>query len=486
MTGWAARPGRPSPNRTTPTGCSNWTSNSASPPPVASVGVHVGVDVTGQPCSDPQDNSATCRTSLTPFAGHPVDVSYDGLTPIAWADTTSNRTLNTVYGPEGVDQQTDTRYGVSYFHLDLLGSPRALTNDSGATVAAGAYDDWGNPQPNPGQHHIGGLLAGAINLAAGLLGGLLGTTTRPPFASVNSATPLGYTSQVADPAQGLLHFHARSYQPRCGDWLQADPWGGLLTRPTSLNKYAYTENNPATYTDLLGYMRPTDDGGPGSGPAPGPVNNPCSDPGSIAYDYARCQGTHNPCVDAGSIAHDYGKCGGTGPRTKLYIHDGPPIDCNTNPDSCPTAAGDPQDPASNSQRYHHCSWYDVACQAQKHWRGALQAAAFGGCLLLTAGWCAVAAISAYAITDLTPGGTGPQGFALDAASVAAGFGVSKLVSPIIAKQVGGQLEGPTIFALNTGAHSAHAIDWVLAGVNFFANLISSLDIFAVMYALTHK
>jgi hypothetical protein len=57
--------------------------------PVASTAVHVGVDVTGQPCSDPEDNSATCRTSLTPLAGHPTDVSYDGLTPIAWSDTTT-------------------------------------------------------------------------------------------------------------------------------------------------------------------------------------------------------------------------------------------------------------------------------------------------------------------------------------------------------------------------------------------------------------
>jgi RHS repeat-associated protein len=333
--------------------------------PVTTAGPHVVVDVNRPPAQTPQDNSATCRTSLTSFAGHTVDVTYDGLTPIAWSDTTGNRTLNTLYGPEGVDQQSDTRYGVSYFHLDLLGSPRALTNSSGATVAAGAYDDWGNPQPNPGQHQTGGLLTGALNLATGLLGGLLGTTPRPPFASVNSATPLGYTSQVADPAQGLLHFHARTYAPGCGAWLLSDPWGGLLTRPTSLNKYAYAENNPATFTDYLGYLRPTDDGGPGSGAVCPFGYNGCSDPGSIAYDYGRCQGTHNPCADAGSIAHDYGKCGGTGPRTKLYIHDGTPTDCNTDPDSCPTATGDPQNPASNSQHYHHCSWYDVGCNAKR-------------------------------------------------------------------------------------------------------------------------
>jgi hypothetical protein len=41
-----------------------------------------------------------------------------------------------------------------------------LTSSTGPTVAAGAYDDWGNPQPNPGQHQTGGLLTGVINLPA--------------------------------------------------------------------------------------------------------------------------------------------------------------------------------------------------------------------------------------------------------------------------------------------------------------------------------
>jgi hypothetical protein len=45
--------------------------------PVSTAGPHVVVDVNRQPAQTPQDNSATCRTSLTPFAGHPVDVSYD-------------------------------------------------------------------------------------------------------------------------------------------------------------------------------------------------------------------------------------------------------------------------------------------------------------------------------------------------------------------------------------------------------------------------
>jgi hypothetical protein len=74
-----------------------------------------------------------------------------------------NDSRHSLCGPEGVDQQADSRYGVSYLHLhlDLLGSSRALTNSSGATVPAGAYDNWGNAQQNPGTHQIGGLLTGA-------------------------------------------------------------------------------------------------------------------------------------------------------------------------------------------------------------------------------------------------------------------------------------------------------------------------------------
>jgi RHS repeat-associated protein len=327
---------------------------------VATAGAHVGVNVNGQPCSDPQDNSATCRTSLTPFAGHPTDVTYDGLTPIAWSDTTSTRTINTLYGPQGLDQQTDSRYGTSYFHLDLLGSPRTLTNTTGATIAAGAYDDWGNPQPNPGEHQTGGLLTGAINLATGLLGGLLGTAPRPPFASTGSATPVGYTSQTADPAQGLLHFHARSYAPGCGTWLQSDPWGGLLHRPTSLNKYDYTENNPATHTDLLGYMFPSDAGPSYQGPATrytaptptGPTSTylqqtPCGsydcNPGAIACT-GQCA-SQTPCAQYA--------CGGN------YA---PPTDGSyntTGTQGCPscnpagwTTPTSQQNPASHSRHYN--------------------------------------------------------------------------------------------------------------------------------------
>jgi hypothetical protein len=75
--------------------------------------------------------------------------------------------------------------------------------------------------------------------------------------------------------------NVRTYKPSCGTWLQSDPRGGLQSRPTSLNKYDYTENNPVTYTDYLGYMRPTDDGGPGSGTVS--ITDPCQLMPDVCY-----------------------------------------------------------------------------------------------------------------------------------------------------------------------------------------------------------
>jgi hypothetical protein len=46
---------------------------------------------------------------------------------------------------------------------------------------------------------------------------------------------------------------ARHYSPTLGRFLQRDSVGGSLTRPQSLNRYSYAENNPATHTDPSGH-----------------------------------------------------------------------------------------------------------------------------------------------------------------------------------------------------------------------------------------
>jgi hypothetical protein len=71
----------------------------------------------------------------------------------------------------------------------------------------------------------------------------------------SGAGVVGYTSQTADRAR-----HSCTSRP-------------AQDRPTSFNKFDYAEDNPVTYSDYLGYLRPNDDSGPGSGTVS--ITDPC-------------------------------------------------------------------------------------------------------------------------------------------------------------------------------------------------------------------
>ncbi|MCL2782036.1 MAG: hypothetical protein FWD74_11240, partial [Actinomycetia bacterium] len=183
----------------------------------------------GCPAAAGSANAAGRQGSArTVFGGDPAWAAYSGDQLVYIADTLVIDRVDIVYGPDGADHQTQaTKAGAVtlWYHPDRLGAVRALTDQAGATVAATAYGPTGAADP-----------ACAV----------------PGVSSVPAASPLGYTSEIADPANGLQHYQARSYQPGSSQWLQPDPSPGQLDRPTSLAKYAYVENNPATYIDNNG------------------------------------------------------------------------------------------------------------------------------------------------------------------------------------------------------------------------------------------
>jgi len=51
---------------------------------------------------------------------------------------------------------------------------------------------------------------------------------------------------------GLQYLRARYYTPAQGRFLPRDSWQGDYTRPASLHRYTYAENNPVLYTDPSG------------------------------------------------------------------------------------------------------------------------------------------------------------------------------------------------------------------------------------------
>ena len=112
-----------------------------------------------------------------------------------------------VYGADRGGQLETLSGGTYYlYHGDALGSVVALTNDSSGGVAAsyayGAY--------------------GAATASASL-----------------TSNPFGYTGSRFDAATGLVHDHARSYDPTTGRFLSTDPWGGAGT-----STYAYAGDRP--------------------------------------------------------------------------------------------------------------------------------------------------------------------------------------------------------------------------------------------------
>jgi RHS repeat-associated protein len=65
-----------------------------------------------------------------------------------------------------------------------------------------------------------------------------------------------FTGQEQDVAPSgeypLYDFLAREYNPTWGRWISPDPMGGNVLNPQSLNRYAYVDNNPLSFTDPLG------------------------------------------------------------------------------------------------------------------------------------------------------------------------------------------------------------------------------------------
>lgn len=178
------------------------------------------------------------------FAYDPdLDVWHDYLGNAAWADynvlTPSSLPTASVlathdYGVQGgaggspaLVRTLDTS-GTKYFHADMLGSTRLITDGSGSTTAALNYTAFGELQP-----------LGNPSLGQGMRYGYAGAW--------------GYQNDAladADNDIGLLHVGARYYDPSIGRFVMRDPigiWGGM-------NVYGYCSGEPVGSIDPDGLM----------------------------------------------------------------------------------------------------------------------------------------------------------------------------------------------------------------------------------------
>jgi RHS repeat-associated protein len=154
------------------------------------------------------------RSVTDPSAGLPVTID-DGTSKYVWG-------LGLAYAVSGSNIEVQ--------HADRLGSIRAVTNGTGAVIAAFRTDEFGISTHSTG---AGG-------------------------------SPFRYTGEPLD-VSGLTYLRARSYDPSIGRFMTRDPFAGLRCTPNTLNRFSYVQNNPTTWRDPSGLKAKALSGGQSAG-----------------------------------------------------------------------------------------------------------------------------------------------------------------------------------------------------------------------------
>jgi len=126
-----------------------------------------------------------------------------------------------VTGTTGVSPVESTRY----YHADLIGSTRLVTDGNGAIIDRRAYKAFGETRTTGGSQPLATTTAGYV--------GTLGVETDPT---------------------GLLFMRNRYYSPELGRFIQMDPIG---LNGEDLNMCRYCRNAPIQSIDPLGYYQAT-------------------------------------------------------------------------------------------------------------------------------------------------------------------------------------------------------------------------------------
>ena len=122
--------------------------------------------------------------------------------------------------------------GAQYTTPDNLGSPRVITNSSGGVVSRHDYQPYGEE----------------------LGTGIGGRTTAMGFSNSGDNNRKKFTGYERDTESGLDFAQARYYANTEGRFTSADIFGGRLTNPQTLNRYAYVLNNPLKLIDPTGHQ----------------------------------------------------------------------------------------------------------------------------------------------------------------------------------------------------------------------------------------
>ena len=127
---------------------------------------------------------------------------------------------------------------VEYYHLDVIGNVRAVTNQAGQVIERHDYMPFG------------------------------GECTTPPCAPIQGDQPKRFTGKERDAETGFDYFDARYYGSTIARFTTADPlpwlrwqqgnqeerkkFADFISNPQNFNLYSYVGNNPENRTDPTG------------------------------------------------------------------------------------------------------------------------------------------------------------------------------------------------------------------------------------------
>jgi RHS repeat-associated protein len=137
--------------------------------------------------------------------------------PVVLQEMTGVNSDTYIYGND-LTTRFDASGDPAYYHLDGLGSVRALSNESGQHTDTYQYAAFGGVRDHSG-------------------------STTQPFQ---------FTGEQADPSVGLTYLRARYYDPQLGRFISPDFFPGFAMDPQSANPYPYAQNNPVIYSDPNG------------------------------------------------------------------------------------------------------------------------------------------------------------------------------------------------------------------------------------------
>ena len=137
---------------------------------------------------------------------------------------------------EQTHDNTGTRTGdvTCYLLYDHLGSVDVITDAFGTVVQDMSFDAWGQRRA-PDDWTVLALL-------------------RLKDTGHGRYTTRGYTGHEMVDAVGIIHMNGRTYDPKLGRFMQADPVIQFPDYSQSWNRYSYVLNNPLNATDPDGYF----------------------------------------------------------------------------------------------------------------------------------------------------------------------------------------------------------------------------------------